>query len=212
VIRAVLFDLDGVLVDSYGVWFHVMNAVARDLGYPAITREDFAAGWGQGIEQDVARFYGRHGVPELERRYEAAYPRHMRHLRFDPAAGAVLSALRQDGVGSALITNTPAPLARAIVARGRLALDVVVGGTDVARGKPAPDMVLRACELLRVAPDEAVVVGDTAYDRDAARAAGAAFAGLRFDGERRLERLGQVLELVATSHEALVPGTMDAPG
>lgn len=196
-IRAVLFDLDGVLVDSYEVWFHVMNAVARDLDYPSIAREDFAASWGQGIEQDVARFFTRHRVPELERRYESAYPRHMRHLRFDPAAATVLGALRQAGMHSALITNTPAPLARAIVARGRLALDAVVGGTDVARSKPAPDMVLRACELLGVAPDEAVVVGDTAYDRDAARAAGAGFAGLRFDGEPRLERLEEVLGLVA---------------
>ncbi len=52
-LRAVLFDLDGVLVDSYALWFHLLNAVARKLRYPAISREMFASNWGQAIEADV---------------------------------------------------------------------------------------------------------------------------------------------------------------
>jgi len=76
------------------------------------------------------------------------------------------------------------------------AIDIVielVGGTDVARPKPAPDMVLAACERLAVAPAASWVVGDTAYDRDAARAAGARFAGLGIEGDLTLERLADVL-------------------
>jgi beta-phosphoglucomutase-like phosphatase (HAD superfamily) len=71
-----------------------------------------------------------------------------------------------------------------------------VGGTDVPRPKPQPDIPLRACELLGVAPDLALLVGDTAFDRDAALAAGIAFAGLRFDCQRRLEQLDEVVPLV----------------
>lgn len=190
--RAVLFDLDGVLVDSYEVWFQAMNAVARELACPPISPEAFADSWGQGVEQDVERFFPDCTIAELERRYERAYPEHLEHLRVDPDAAGLLAALRERGLGTALITNTPAGLARTILERAGLCLDAVVGGTDVPRGKPAPDMVLRACALLDVAPDAAVVVGDTAYDRDAAAAAGVDFIGVRCDGAQRVEALGAV--------------------
>jgi phosphoglycolate phosphatase/AHBA synthesis associated protein len=108
----------------------------------------------------------------------------------------VLDALRAHGLRTAMVTNTPGVIARDIATRGELAFDAVVGGTDVERGKPAPDIVLRACEQVGVAPDAAVVVGDTAFDRDAALAAGAAFAGLRFGDGTRLEHLDEVLGLV----------------
>ena len=75
----------------------------------------------------------------------------------------------------------------------------MVGGTDVARGKPAPDMVLEACRRLRVAPAEALVVGDSRYDRDAAAAAKVRFVGLRIAGDRRIERLGGLLDLTIAS-------------
>ena len=195
---AVLFDLDGVLVDSYEAWFRTMNAIAADLGYPAISREAFAQGWGQGIEEDVRRFYRNHTIPDIERCLEESYPRQLEHLTFDPRAAAVVDALRCRQVPTALVTNTPGPLARAILQRGGLRLDAVVGGTDVPRPKPQPDIPLRACQLLGVAPDEALVVGDTAFDRDSAHAAGIAFAGLRFDCERRLEELDEVVPLVST--------------
>lgn len=197
--RAVLFDLDGVLVDSYQAWFRTMNAIASDLGYPEISADAFAAGWGQGIEEDVRRFYRDHTVAQIEQCLDAAYLDHLEHIRFDPGARDVLDAVRARGAGTALVTNTPSGIARAVLERGGLALDAVVGGTDVPRPKPEPDIVLRACELLGVDTEHAVVVGDTAFDRDAARAAGVAFAGLRFDCGRRLERLEEVLELVEGS-------------
>ncbi len=193
---AVLFDLDGVLVDSYEAWFRTMNVIADDLGYPAVSREAFAAGWGQGVEADVEHFYRNHTVAQIERCLEEAYPKQLDQLEFDPRAAAVVNALRSRRVPTALVTNTPGALARAILDRGGLRLDAVVGGTDVPRPKPEPDIPLRACELLGVAPKRALLVGDTAFDCDAARAAGIAFAGLRFDCERRLEQLDEVIPLV----------------
>ncbi len=56
-LRAVLFDLDGVLVDSYRVWFHLLNGAAKELGYPPISPEVFQSCWGQGIEADVEKFF-----------------------------------------------------------------------------------------------------------------------------------------------------------
>jgi phosphoglycolate phosphatase/AHBA synthesis associated protein len=56
-------------------------------------------------------------------------------------------------------------------------------------------MVFEACRRLDVSVDEALVVGDSRYDREAARAAKVHFVGLRIDGDVRIERLGELLKL-----------------
>src|SRR5262249_2110487 len=128
--RAVLWDMDGVLVDSYEVWFELLRATARDLGGVVVTREQFAAGWGQGIAKGVERFFPDRSIAEVEAHYHAHFMAPAAHLRVDPDARAVVERLRELGVRQALITNTPGPLAREIVAHAGLGLDAVVGGTD----------------------------------------------------------------------------------
>ena len=89
------------------------------------------------------------------------------------------------------------------IARDRLDLNISIEeGTTLPppRPKPAPDIVLRACELLGVAVTDAVVVGDSEFDRRAARAAGARFIGFRCRGDRRIEELDELLELVRAWH------------
>jgi phosphoglycolate phosphatase/AHBA synthesis associated protein len=189
----VLFDLDGVLVDSYEVWFVLLNAASRAFGAAAISRPDFEAAWGQGIHEDQRRFFPMKSVAEIEAWYHAHFMAHAEHLRVDADAARVLAALRAERVPTALVTNTPSPLARAILAHAGLELDRVVGGTDVAHAKPAPDMVLHACELLAVRPGQAALVGDSDYDRAAARAAGVRFIGFRTAGDLRIERLADLL-------------------
>jgi phosphoglycolate phosphatase/AHBA synthesis associated protein len=194
----VLFDLDGVLIDSYEVWYSLLNGAARDLGYPAITREQFHASWGQGVEADVQRFFTRHEVADLERYYHAHFGEHAEHLSIADAVPEVFAALRARGLPSAVITNTPGPLARLLVERAGATPDCVVGGTDVPRAKPAPDIVLEACARLGVAPARSWVVGDSRFDRDAARAAGARFAGLGIAGDLELGALGDLLGHLAS--------------
>jgi HAD superfamily hydrolase (TIGR01509 family) len=194
--KAVLFDLDGVLVDSYDTWFHLMNAAATEFGNPAISREAFADCWGQGVHEDVRLFYPQKSVAELEEYYDANFMAHIDHLRVDPDAGRVFELLRERGTPTALITNTSAPLAREILALARATPDRVVGGTDVPEPKPAPDMVLLACRDLDVEPQHAWLVGDSDHDRRAARAAGVRFAGFRTEGDIRIEALMQVLDLI----------------
>jgi len=203
--RAVLFDLDGVLIDSFEVWFRLLGSIAADFGYPAISREVFRSGLGQGIEADVRRFFPRHTVPELERLYVERFSAHLAHLAVAEGVPALFAALRRRGVGTGVITNTPADLARSLVARAGATPDVLVGGTDVARPKPAPDMVTHACAGLGVEPGSAWVVGDTAFDREAARGAGAHFAGLGIEGEVTLARLPELLALLGEApHEVPV--------
>lgn len=191
---AVLFDLDGVLVDSYRVWFRLMREGARRFGAPPIDETAFAEMWGQGVDAD-ARILGR-PVDEVERFFNENFMRFSDALEIDRAGEAVFAAIHAAGLSTAVVTNTPSPLARDILAAARLEPTALVGGTDVPCPKPAPDMVLAACGLLDTAPEAAVMIGDSAFDRDAAAAAGVRFIGLRTDGEDRIERLDELPGIV----------------
>ncbi|HZT44434.1 MAG TPA: HAD family hydrolase [Chthonomonadaceae bacterium] len=199
--RAILFDLDGVLINSYEVWRHLVSATAVAFGYPPVSREVFHQTWGQGLRADIERFYPHATLEEVEAYYDAHFLDHLEHLTIFSQAKSVLDRVREAGLATAIVTNTPRPLAEKLLRRAEIDPDVLVGGTDVPNGKPAPDMVLLACEKLGVTPDEALMIGDTVYDRDAARAAGVRFVGLGIPGDDTLERLEDLLLLIESNRE-----------
>jgi len=172
--KALLFDLDGVLVDTYEVWFYLLNDVARRHGYPPVPREVYRTSWGQGIEVDVTLFYPRHSVEQVRVEYSRYYGDHLHHLKVMDGAADALRALE---IPKAVITNSPTDLAERALSVGKLRghFGTIVGSDQVANSKPAPDMVLEACRRLGVAPAEALVIGDSRFDEGAAKAAGAPF-------------------------------------
>lgn len=194
-LEAVLFDLDGVLIDSREAWFQVLNAAARDLGHATIPRTAFDASFGQGIEADAGTFFRGTPVATLDAYLASHFLDHAAHVVVNPDAAPVLQALARRGARTAVVTNTHTGLARETVRGAGLEPDLVVGAHDVPRSKPAPDMVLLACERLGVAPARAVLVGDSRFDRDAAYAAGVRFIGYGIEGDATLERLSEILFL-----------------
>jgi len=173
-VKAILFDLDGVLIDSYEVWFHLLNAVATKHRYAPITREQYKTSWGQGLEVDVKLYYTRHSVEQLRAEYDVMYPDYLKYMKVMDGAARTLQSIT---LPKAVITNSPGSLARIALSVARLDgyLDTIVGSDEVAHSKPAPDGVLEACRRLGVEPSETIMVGDSRFDEGAARAAGAAF-------------------------------------
>lgn len=203
--RAVLFDLDGVLVESHEVWFEVMRSIARKFGYSEISAEQMRRAWGQGIAEDVRMFYPGLTVEELEREYNLMFPEQVRHLKVEPDGPAALAQLRCYGIRVAVVTNSPTEVARAMLEQARIDPDVLVCGSEVCEPKPAPDGILTALARFRIAAAEALFVGDTNFDREAARRAGIRFAGYRIDGDVRIESLSEIVRLVLSP--ALDKGT-----
>ena len=196
-INAVLFDLDGVLLDSFEAWASLVDAAARHFGHAPVTIEAFRAIYGQPTQSDVDHFMPGETVEAVEAYYEAHFAEHASAARVAPGAPELLAALEQRGVPTAVVTNTPSPLARQMLEAASLIPNAVVGGSDVAAPKPAPDIIFRACEVLGVEPWDALVVGDSAYDKQAAAAAGAPFAGVGgLQGNYTLTELRQVLDVV----------------
>ena len=196
-IRVVLFDLDGVLVESYRAWLGVVNDAAKAFGAPEVTEERFQGVFGQGIAADVESLYPGRTHREVEAAYEEAMARHGKEIRVNPEAALVLSSLRAEGYLLACVTNTQAGIARALLqAAGLLpGLDDLEGMSEGLMEKPAPDLLLAALAVLCVDSEEALMVGDSRYDEEAAAAAGVAF--LKYDlrtGASLREALASVLD------------------
>ena len=198
-LRAVLFDLDGVLLDSYEAWFRVMNAAARHFRKPDISPERFQAGWGQGIDADVREFFPGCSMQETQDYYEEHLLDHATQIRAEPGARDTFVRLRDAEVLRAVVTNTPVLLARDLLAWvGLIGLvDLTVGPTRGVRPKPAPDTLERACAEFEIRPQQTVLVGDSEFDAQAAAVARTHFIGYRFKAARSVQHLPEVADLVA---------------
>lgn len=173
-VRAVLFDLDGVLVDTYEAWFDLVRATARHFGAPEVSRSAFDASWGQSVEDDARDLVPGPSAHEVAEHYEGHFREHVARVRPDREARDVLAGLRARGVRTACVTNSPTAVAREILRTADLEplLDAVVGAGDAPNPKPAPDLLEVALRRLGVAAEAAVMVGDSRFDEEAAKAAG----------------------------------------
>jgi HAD superfamily hydrolase (TIGR01509 family) len=192
--RAVLFDMDGVLVFSEDVWFSVYNATLAGFGHAVLSRAAFDAIYGNGTEADRATYMKERSVEEIDAAYARFFAERLRDMRVNPEAAGVLRALRAAGVRTAVATNTNRPLADLILASAGLEplFDAVACANEAGAGKPDPAVVRLAAGRVRVPLGECLFVGDSKYDAEAARRAPVAFRGYRLGTSARIESLEEI--------------------
>lgn len=193
--RAVLFDMDGVLVKSDEVWFRAVEVAGQRFRGRPITREEFFPTFGQGTAADIRVFGLDCTAAQLDALYVVEFLRHLDAMWINPEAQPVLASLQAQGVKLALVTNTVSTLATRILAHAGLKdfFECLATADRVTHAKPAPDLLQLACRELSVSPADTWMVGDTRYDSQAAQAAGVYFVGLGIDGSRRIESLSELL-------------------
>lgn len=198
-LEAILFDLDGVLIDSFESWYQAFTEMLRAFGKKHLSRETFRARcWGPDL---------RHNLAALQLGEDAAWYVVREQLKLVglieliPDAEEIVRRTKEGyKLKVGLVTNTPRANVDAILAHFTLAnhFDAVLSGDDVRKGKPEPDLVLKACEQLAVQPARAILVGDTNTDFQVGKAAGCLVIGVGATaaGDVHIERLTELFDVL----------------
>jgi HAD superfamily hydrolase (TIGR01509 family) len=180
--RAVVLDVDGTLLDTVYLhvhaWWEALDAAGHDVRARDIHRQI-----GRGADDLVEELIGKPDESLVDGHAERWAPLRARCHPYD-AARDLLQALRERGLTTVLATSGSDDDVEAFLdlLGGREAVDEVVGDSEVEHSKPAPDIVRAALERAGVAASDAVMVGDTVYDVQAAVAAGATAVGVLCGG------------------------------
>ncbi|GGE76755.1 phosphoglycolate phosphatase [Stappia taiwanensis] len=179
--RAILFDLDGTLIDSVPDLTTSVNILLEMRGEPPLSTGEVRAMVGNGIAKLVERAFAARGQALAGERLEVEVAAMMeiygRHLvdktTLLPGAADILAFCAEHGIAAAVVTNKPEALSRRIVSQFGLDayVTLILGGDSGPARKPAPDMLLHTASALGLPVSGCVMVGDSPADIDAAKAA-----------------------------------------
>ena len=185
----VIFDMDGVLVDSYRAHWQSWQFMADELG-KGLTEAQFVSTFGRTSREIIAEHWGAdcltaEEIAEFDRRKEALY-REMVDRDFPAMEGAIELIRALWAGGFRLAVGSSGPPENVALAVERLGtgpfFHTLVTGRDVTRGKPDPQVFLLAAERLKVAPADCAVIEDAPVGIAAANAAGMASIALLSTG------------------------------
>ncbi|GID30271.1 HAD-IA family hydrolase [Paractinoplanes brasiliensis] len=197
-VRAILFDMDGTLVDSDGAVLRSWLSWAAEYGVDG--QEAYEMAHGSPSATTVRKL-----LPHLDEAALVVASARQLELQYDdlsdvrptPGARELLLQLTRKGLPWAVVTSADSRLAKARLNAAGIVAPVLVTTDDIAAGKPDPEGYRRAAELLQVDPKDCLVVEDAEVGLQAGRAAGARTAALRgLDGDLRLRTLADLATLL----------------
>jgi pyrophosphatase PpaX len=172
-LRAVLFDFDGTLTPSLPLWleaYHIaLRTFSMTLTDAEVLRRCFFRDWA-----DVAADLGVCTAIELQGEVDRGLEQSFASAELFPLARDVIERCREHGLRTALVTSSPRRLVDTVATNldVRHLFDFVICGGEVTKYKPDPEPVLRTLHALQCAPDAAIMIGDSAADILAGKAAG----------------------------------------
>jgi HAD superfamily hydrolase (TIGR01509 family) len=210
--RAVLFDIDGTLVDTNYLHVLAWRRVFLDHGESGITSSRIHRLVGMGTDELLETLCGRPRPelkPERARHFEALKG----EIRAFPRAADLLRALHGRGVRVVLATSAEKSDLEALLAAidAEDAIDAVTSAGEVEAAKPAPDLFSTALAEAGTAPEDTVAIGDTVWDVKAASRAGLRCVAVTTGGISRAELEAAGAVAVYDDVAALLDGLDDSP-
>ena len=205
----VIFDMDGVLVDSYRAHFESWRRLGALHGLD-MTEAQFAATFGRTSRDIIENLWpgaaSAADAVEWDRRKEAFY-RESIAADFPemPGAGELIAALAGAGFAMAIGSSGPPENVAAVLARlpGARHMAATVTGLEVSRGKPDPEVFLKAAGKLHLSPSCCAVIEDAPAGLEAARRAG--MAAIAITGTAPRDQLASRADLVVERLSELTP-------
>jgi HAD superfamily hydrolase (TIGR01509 family) len=183
--EAVIFDMDGVLIDSEPLHFAVLSDLLARAGH-TLTRAENEQFIGTTSEAMFSTLIARHGLSGTVAEYIARYDETLLRVLREPHAPApgviaLMARSRELGKRLAVASSSRRPWVEATIQSLGLAdaFDAVVTGDDVERGKPDPAIYLLTAQRLGVRPDRCVAIEDSPNGVQSARLAGMTVLGVR---------------------------------
>ena len=182
-VKAVLFDLDGTLINTIKGLTELVNQMRADFGKAPLSEEKVGNYIGKGMLVLVRRSMTDSMDGQLDQSiYELAVSSFNKHVQAGnynhgepyPDVSDSIKRLRKAGLKIAVVTNKPYEMTLETLKENGLEgqFDVIVGGDSASQPKPSAAPVLLACEKLSVNTSEAIMIGDSGNDSAAASAAG----------------------------------------
>jgi phosphoglycolate phosphatase len=174
-IKLVMFDLDGTLVDSSLDITNALNYAIEPYGLEKLTVEKTIGLVGEGLTRLVEKILGKENteiMPDVLERFIHYYSEHLSDFTLPyPGVGETLEKL--SGYRKAVISNKRESLSRRLLENLALSkyFEIILGSDSVEERKPSPKPILRILTDLSLKPKEAVMVGDSTYDIEAGKAA-----------------------------------------
>ena len=198
-LKAVLFDMDGVIIDSFEASYSIFNELRKKCKLKAMSRDQYKKSlWGGFFVDNVKKYLKVNDAAKIKDYHKKLILKYRPKVKLMPNAKVVLKAIKNKKIKIGLVTNTlrSQTLDALNYHKVKNYFDFIVTGSDVERVKPYPDPILKLCENLNVTPDEAILVGDTKNDYKAGKAAGCLVVGLNADGDFVISKLDELLQLL----------------
>ena len=177
-VKAAIFDLDGLLVDTEVVSYRILREILAQFGHPFALEEYTRAFCGKPERDNAAHLVEAYGLPwtaaeALERIFQREEELHAQGVALKPGARTLLDYLKKTGRKIALASSSTRDRAMALLDQHQIGgrFQAFVFAEDIVRGKPAPDVFWKACEKLGEAPEDCLVLEDSEAGVRAAHAA-----------------------------------------
>jgi beta-phosphoglucomutase len=210
---AIIWDVDGTLVDTAEHHFQAWQRVASERGFP-FTRADFAATFGKRNSDIVRQLFNPHASDDECRLWAEQKENYYRDairksgVALLPGVAGLLAAFAQQQWLQAIGSSAPRENLELVLSltKTRPYFRAIVSGDEVRRGKPDPEVFLTAADKLGVHPQRCVVIEDAPSGVEAAKAGGMRCVGVTFAGHHPAEKLlAAGADLVVPTLELLNP-------